>query len=70
MFQFFDQLGNLISSVIDFIVTLFSQLVMFFKMLFSSLTFLIEICQALPVPVMGACICIICVSVVYLIVGR
>ena len=70
MFAFFDQIGSLIGSVIDFIVNLFTNFVKFFQMIFTSLSFLVEICAALPLPVQGACLCVISVSVVYLIVGR
>lgn len=70
MFQFFDQIGSLIGSVVDFIVNFFSNFVKFFQMIFTSLTFLVEICASLPVPIQAACLCVISVSVVYLIVGR
>lgn len=70
MFQFFDQISQLIGSVVDFVVNLFNNFVNFFRMIFTSLSFLVEICAALPVPVQAACLCVISASVVYLIVGR
>lgn len=70
MFEFFDQISSLIGNVVDFVVTLFSNFVNFFVMIFKSLSFLVEICAALPVPVQGACLALISASVIYLIVGR
>lgn len=70
MFAFFDQVGNIISSVVDFVVTLFSQLVNFFKILLSSFNFLIEVCSALPAPVKAGCLCMVAVSVIYLVINR
>lgn len=70
MFQFFDGIGKLLGSIVDFVVNFFSNLVNFFRMVFSSLSFLVEICAALPLPVQAACLAIISISVVFLIVGR
>lgn len=70
MFQFFDQVGSFLGSIVDFVVNFFTNLVNFFKMIFSSLSFLVEICVALPLPVQAACLAIISISVVFLIVGR
>lgn len=70
MFEFFDQIGSFLSGVVDFIVTLFENLVMFFQMIASSFTFILEVCAVLPTPIKAGCIAIIAVSVIYLIVGR
>lgn len=70
MFQFFEQIGNFLGSIVDFIVNFFTNLFNFFTMIFSSLSFLVEICVALPLPVQAACLAIISMSVVFLIVGR
>lgn len=70
MFQFFEQIGQFLGSIVDFVVNFFTNLVNFFKMIFSALSFLVEICAALPVPVQAACIAIISMSVIFLIVGR
>lgn len=70
MFQFFEQIGEFLGSIVDFVVSFFTNLINFFTMVFSSLSFLIEICVALPLPVRAACLAIISISVVFLIVGR
>ena len=70
MFQFFEQIGEFLGSIVDFVVSFFTNLINFFTMVFSSLSFLIEICAALPLPVQAACLAFISVSVVFLIVGR
>ena len=70
MFQFFEQIGEFLGSIVDFVVSFFTNLINFFTMVFSSLSFLIEICVALPLPVQAACLAIISISVVFLIVGR
>lgn len=70
MFAFFDQISSLISSVIDFVVTIFENLIRFFQMLFSSLSFVVQMCAALPTGVQAAALCLVCASVVFLIVGR
>lgn len=70
MFQFFEQIGDFLGSIVDFVVSFFTNLINFFTMVFSSLSFLIEICAALPLPVQAACLAIISISVVFLIVGR
>lgn len=70
MFAFFDQIGSFFGSIIDFVVTLFSQLVSFFQIIFTSFTFLIDICASLPVPIQAGCLCMIGVSVIYLVIGR
>lgn len=70
MFAFFDQIGQLIGSVINFIVTIFTNLVNFFRMIMTSCLFLFEVCAALPVPVQAACMAICGAAVIYLIVGR
>ena len=70
MFQFFEQIGEFLGSIVDFIVSFFTNFINFFRMIYSALIFLIEICAALPVPVQAACIAIISMSVIFLIVGR
>lgn len=70
MFQFFDQLGNFFGSIVNFVVNLFSHLVNFFEIIFTSFSFLINICLRLPVPLQAGCLAIIAVSVIYLVVGR
>lgn len=70
MFEFFDQIGNIISSVVGFVVTLFEQLVNFFKILFSSFAFVVEVCAVLPAPIKAGCLCIVAVSVIYLVINR
>lgn len=70
MFEFFDQIGSFLGSVVDFIVMLFEQLVNFFKIIISSFTFVIEVCAVLPVPVKAGCLCIVAVSVIYLVINR
>lgn len=70
MFAFFDQIGGLLSSVIDFIVTLFEQLIAFFQIVFTSFSFVIQICAALPTPIKAGCLCMVAVAVIYLVIGR
>lgn len=70
MFTFFEQISNFLGNAIDFIVSFFTNLVNFFKMIFTSFSFLLQICASLPVPVQAACICMISAAVIYLIVGR
>lgn len=70
MFEFFDQIGSFLSGIVDFIVTIFENLVMFFQMIATSFSFIIEVCSILPVPIKAGCVAIIAVSVIYLIVGR
>lgn len=70
MFEFFDQIGSFLGSVVDFVVMLFEQLVNFFKIIISSFTFVIEVCAVLPVPVQAGCLCIVAVSVIYLVINR
>ena len=70
MFQFFDQLGNFFGSIVNFVVTIFEQLINFFQIIFKSFSFLIDICLRLPVPLQAGCLAIIAVSVIYLVVGR
>lgn len=70
MFAFFDEVSNIISSVINFVVTLFEQLVNFFRILFTSFSFVIDICAALPLPIRAGCLCIVAVAVIYLIINR
>lgn len=48
MFQFFDGLVSLISSIISFIVNFFTGLLNFFKMIAESLVFITECIGYLP----------------------
>lgn len=70
MFQFFDQIGNFLNSIVDFCVNFFTNLVNFFRMIYTALSFLVNVCSSLPLPVQAACLCIISMSVIFLIVGR
>lgn len=70
MFTFFDQIGNLIGSVVGFVVTLFKQLVSFFQILYASLMFVIEVCAVLPGPVKAGCLAVVSICVIFLIVNR
>ena len=70
MFQFFEQIGNFLGSIVDFVVNFFTNLINFFRMIFTSLSFLVDICVALPLQVQAACLAFISISVVFLIVGR
>lgn len=70
MFEFFDQIGQFLGSVVDFVVSLFTNLINFFTMVYQALVFVIDICAALPGPVQAAAFCIICAAVIFLIVGR
>lgn len=70
MFQFFEQLGNFLGKIVDFVVSFFNNLISFFLMLTKSLMFVVEICFALPLPLQLACLVIVCVAGVFLIIGR
>lgn len=70
MFQFFEQLGNFLGSIVDFVVSFFENFISFFLMIGDSIWFLIEMCMALPEPVQLASALILFVSGVFLIVGR
>lgn len=70
MFPFFEQIGNFLGNAIDFVVSLFSNLVSFFQIIFTSFTFLVDICVALPAPIQAGCLCMVGVSVIYLVIGR
>lgn len=70
MFEFFNQFGEAFSSIIDFFVGIIQYLVSFFKIITSSIGFLTDIVAVLPLPLKAAILCLISVSVIYLIVGR
>lgn len=70
MFKFFDQFSDAFSSIIDFFVGIFKFLVSFFQIISQSVTFLFDVVAVLPVPIMAGVLCIISVSIIYLIVGR
>lgn len=70
MFAFFEQLGSSIAAVFDFIVSMFKNLISFFQIIGTSMSFIIQVIDVLPVPIKAGCLCIIGVSVIYLIIGR
>lgn len=70
MFAFFDQIGSLFGSVIDFLTGLFRNLGFFLDMILSSVSFLSQLVVLLPTPIVLAFSCLIAVSLVYLVVGR
>ena len=70
MFTFFEQIGGFLTGIVDFIVMLFGQLVNFFKILFASLSFVVEVVGYLPAPIQGGCLCIIGISIIYLVINR
>ena len=70
MFAFFEQLGSSIAAVFEFIVSMFKNLISFFQIIGTSMTFIIQVADILPAPIKAGCLCIIGVSVIYLIIGR
>lgn len=70
MFTFFEQIGGFFAGIVDFIVMLFEQLVNFFKIIVESLSFVVKVVGYLPGPIQGGCLCIIGVSIIYLVINR
>ena len=70
MFAFFEQISDSIAAVFDFIVSLFKNLISFFQIIASSMSFVVQVIDILPVPIKAGCLCLIGVSVIYLIIGR
>lgn len=70
MFAFFDQIGTLLGSIVDFITSLFTNSIYFFNMISKSVSFVLQLAYLLPTPIVVAFCCMIAVSLVYLVVGR
>lgn len=70
MTQFMGSISETLQAVVSFFTDLINYIIEFFKMITSSVVFMYEIVEALPVPVKAGALCIISVSVIYLIVGR
>ena len=70
MFAFFEQLGSSIAAVFDFIVSMFKNLISFFQIIGTSMSFIVQVVDVLPSSIKAGCLCIIGVSVIYLIIGR
>lgn len=70
MFSFFEQIGGFLTVIVDFVVMLFEQLVNFFKIMAASLSFVVQVVGYLPGPIQGGCLCIIGVSIIYLVINR
>lgn len=70
MFKFFDQVGESIAAVFEFVVNIFKNLVAFFQIIGSSLSFVVQVVDVLPTPVKAGILAMIGVSVIYLIIGR
>lgn len=70
MFKFFDQIGDSIAAVFSFVVNLFKNLIEFFKIIGSSLSFVVEVAAILPTPIKAGILCMIGVAVIYLVIGR
>ena len=70
MFAFFEQIASSIEAVFEFVVSLFKNLISFFQIIATSMTFIVQVVDVLPVPIKAGCLCIIGVAVIYLIIGR
>lgn len=70
MFAFFEQLGSSIAAVFDFIVSMFKNLISFFQIIGTSMSFIVQAIDILPAPIKAGCLCMIGVAVIYLIIGR
>lgn len=70
MFKFFDQVGDSIAAVFEFIVNIFKNLFSLFEIIGTSFGFVIEVAQVLPGPVKGGILAMIGVSVILLLLGR
>lgn len=70
MFKFFDQIGDSIAAVFEFVVNIFKNLLSLLQIVSTSLSFVIQVADVLPGPVKGGILAMIGVSVIYLVIGR
>ena len=70
MFNFFDQVGDSIAAVFEFIVNIFKNLFSLFETIGTSFRFVIQVAEVLPAPVKGGILAMIGVSVILLLLGR
>lgn len=70
MFKFFNQVGESIAAVFEFVVNIFKNLFAFFQIIGDSMGFLIQVVDILPAPVKLGILAVIGVAVIYLIIGR
>lgn len=70
MFEFFQMIGNVITTLLELLWNLISGLVTFFGLIFEFLSYLTQAVAYLPAPLIAFCMVGISVSALLMIIGR
>lgn len=70
IFSFFEQIGNLISSIVDMVIFVFQSITSFFVAIGSGFTYMNLFVGYLPGELRVGFVILMSISLIYLIVGR